>query len=99
MFDALEMQVVERFRWWLVVELAHAVERLTPLALADWPATSKKARLGTCRRPRSLLTDGSKLQDGLPNNTLDRTAGSHALAAAGQRESWTASLRERHDAI
>src|SRR5580765_4200927 len=35
MSDALEMQVVERFRWWPVAELAHASERLTPLALAD----------------------------------------------------------------
>ena len=25
----------------------------------------------------------------MPNNTFDRTAGSHALAAAGQRERWT----------
>jgi hypothetical protein len=25
-----------------------------------------------------------------PNSTLDRTAGSHSLAAAGQRERWAA---------
>jgi 8-oxo-dGTP pyrophosphatase MutT (NUDIX family) len=35
MSDALEMQVVERFRWWPVVDLAHATERLTPLTLAE----------------------------------------------------------------
>src|SRR5438445_12333801 len=35
MSDALEMQVVERFRWWPVVELPRATERLTPLALAE----------------------------------------------------------------
>jgi len=35
MSDALEMQVLERFRWWPVAELAHAAERLTPLALAE----------------------------------------------------------------
>ena len=35
MSDPLEMQVVECFRWWPVVELAHATERLTPLALAE----------------------------------------------------------------
>lgn len=35
MSDALEMHVVDRFRWWPVEELAHASERLTPLALAE----------------------------------------------------------------
>jgi hypothetical protein len=29
------------------------------------------------------------------NNTFDRTAGSHSLAAAGQREHWAADLTER----
>jgi 8-oxo-dGTP pyrophosphatase MutT (NUDIX family) len=33
--DALEMHVVDRFRWWPVHELAHATERLTPVALAE----------------------------------------------------------------
>ncbi len=35
MSDALEMQVVDHFRWWPVEELARASERLTPLALAE----------------------------------------------------------------
>ena len=35
MSDAVEMQVVDRFRWWPVEELARASERLTPLALAE----------------------------------------------------------------
>src|SRR5689334_13224025 len=34
MSDTLEMQVVDRFHWWPVEELANATERLTPLALA-----------------------------------------------------------------
>jgi 8-oxo-dGTP pyrophosphatase MutT (NUDIX family) len=35
MSDALEMQVVDCFRWWPVTELVHASERLTPLSLAE----------------------------------------------------------------
>ncbi len=35
MSDALEMQVLDSFRWWRVGELAHATERLTPLSLAQ----------------------------------------------------------------
>jgi 8-oxo-dGTP pyrophosphatase MutT (NUDIX family) len=35
MSDALEMQIVDRFRWWPVSELSGATERLTPLSLAD----------------------------------------------------------------
>jgi len=29
------LQVLDRFRWWPVAELAHAPERLTPLSLAE----------------------------------------------------------------
>lgn len=32
--DALEMQAIDRFRWWPVEELGQAPERLTPLSLA-----------------------------------------------------------------
>lgn len=35
MSDALEMQVLDHFRWWPVAELAYAAERLTPLTLAE----------------------------------------------------------------
>ena len=35
MTDAAEAKVLDRFRWWPVRELAHATERLTPLALAE----------------------------------------------------------------
>ena len=28
----------------------------------------------------------------MPNNTFDRTAGAHSLAAAGQRERWAAQV-------
>jgi 8-oxo-dGTP pyrophosphatase MutT (NUDIX family) len=35
MSDALEMQIVDRFRWWPVGELAETSERLTPLSLAE----------------------------------------------------------------
>jgi len=35
-----------------------------------------------------------------PNITFDRTAGSHSLAAAGQRERWAARLKlARHLAV
>ena len=34
MSDAIEAQVLQQFRWWSVVELTKAEERLTPLALA-----------------------------------------------------------------
>jgi len=33
-------------------------------------------------------TGGHGSERGLPNNTFDRTAGSHSLAAAGQRGRW-----------
>jgi len=35
MSDAVEMQVLDCFRWWRVAELAHAAERLTPLSLSE----------------------------------------------------------------
>jgi len=35
MSDAVEMQVLDCFRWWRVAELAHAPERLTPLSLSE----------------------------------------------------------------
>jgi hypothetical protein len=35
MSDALEMQIVDCFRWWPVGDLASAPERLTPLSLAE----------------------------------------------------------------
>jgi 8-oxo-dGTP pyrophosphatase MutT (NUDIX family) len=35
MSDALEMQVVDCFRWWPVAALVQAAERLTPLSLAE----------------------------------------------------------------
>jgi 8-oxo-dGTP pyrophosphatase MutT (NUDIX family) len=35
MTDPIESTVLDRFRWWPVSELAHARERLTPLALGE----------------------------------------------------------------
>ena len=35
MSDLIESEVLDRFRWWRVDELAHARERLTPLSLAE----------------------------------------------------------------
>ncbi|MBC8115964.1 MAG: NUDIX domain-containing protein [Candidatus Saccharimonas sp.] len=35
MSDSIEIQILDRFRWWPVAELAHATERLTPLSLAE----------------------------------------------------------------
>jgi len=39
MSDATEATVLDRFQWWTVTELARAVERLTPLSLAQIVAT------------------------------------------------------------
>jgi hypothetical protein len=41
-------------------------------------STSNPSRIGSVRSERARWVP--------PNSTLDRTAGSHALAAAGQRE-------------
>lgn len=35
MFDPTEAEVLDRFRWWPVAELANSRERLTPLSLAE----------------------------------------------------------------
>jgi 8-oxo-dGTP pyrophosphatase MutT (NUDIX family) len=35
MSDLTELKVLDRFRWWPAAELAHTVERLTPLSLPD----------------------------------------------------------------
>jgi 8-oxo-dGTP pyrophosphatase MutT (NUDIX family) len=51
-FDPVEAQVLQQFRWWPASELAHLAERLTPLALASIVADYLKH--GPPREPLEL---------------------------------------------
>jgi 8-oxo-dGTP pyrophosphatase MutT (NUDIX family) len=52
MSDTTELMVLDRFQWWPVAELAGAVERVTPLCLAD--IVAKYLAEGPPRRPLAV---------------------------------------------
>jgi len=65
-----------------VVDLLAIASGASVGACLSWPIARKLLTLGRAESSKMI----ADLKSALPNSTFDRTAGSHSLAAAGQRE-------------